>query len=338
MSRTPVLIIAEAGVNHNGDLDTARRLIDAAARAGADAVKFQTFRADEIVTTGAQKAEYQKQTSGKHESQRTMLRRLELDETAHRLLATHCRERGIEFLSTPFDPRSLDMLLDMGVRIIKIPSGEITNLPYLRHAGAKARPVIMSTGMATLAEIKAAVSALEAAGTPRTGITLLHCNTQYPTPFEDANLLAVRTLAREFPDCPAGYSDHTAGIACPIAAVALGARVIEKHFTLDRTMPGPDHAASIVPDELSVMVAAIREIELALGTGIKEPSDSERANIGIARRYLVATRPIRRGEPFDATSVAAKRTGTGGISPMRWDEIMDTPAPRDFEPGEAIEP
>lgn len=338
MNHAPVLIIAEAGVNHNGDLDIARRLIDAAARAGADAVKFQTFRANEIVTAGAQKAEYQKQTSEADESQLEMLRRLELDEAAHRVLAAHCRERGIEFLSTPFDAHSLDMLLGMGVRIIKIPSGEITNLPYLRHAGAKGRPVILSTGMATLAEIRDAVAALEAAGAPRTAITLLHCNTQYPTPFEDANLLAVHTLAREFPNCPAGYSDHTAGIACPIAAAALGARVIEKHFTLDRTMPGPDHAASIVPDELTAMVGAIREIELALGTGIKEPSDSERANIGIARRYLVATRPIRRGEPLDATNVAAKRTGTGGVSPMRWDEIMGTPAPRDFESGEAIKP
>ena len=338
MRRSTVYIIAEAGVNHNGDMALAHQLVDAAAAAGADAVKFQTFRAEEIVTGGAQKADYQKDTSGADETQLAMLKRLELDLDAHRDLLARCRSAGIDFLSTPFDAKSLDMLLDLGLSAIKIPSGEITNLPYLRHAGAKEKRIILSTGMCTLDEVRQATDALAAAGTPAQGITLLHCNTQYPTPIEDANLLAMQTLQQKFPECSVGYSDHTPGITCPIAATTLGATVVEKHFTLDRNMDGPDHAASIEPDELAAMVKAIRETELALGSGDKVPSPSERGNILIARRFLVADRPIAKGEPFTGDNLAARRTGCGGISPMRWDEIIGTPATRDYEPGEAIKP
>lgn len=337
MKNGPVYIIAEAGVNHNGDMALAHQLIDVAAEAGADAVKFQTFRATEIVTEQAQKAAYQKETTGADESQFAMLKRLELDVESHTDLMAHCAQRGIAFLSTPFDAQSLDMLLELGLETIKIPSGEITNLPYLRHAGAKGKQVILSTGMSTLDEIATAVKVLETSGTRQADITLLHCNTQYPTPFSDANLNAIRTLADTFPDCAAGYSDHTEGIACPIAATGLGARLIEKHFTLDKTMEGPDHAASIEPDELQGMVAGIRAIEQALGTGTKEPSDSERENIVIARRFLVAIAPIAKGTPFTPDNVAAKRTGVGGISPMRWDEVMQGVASRDFDRGECIE-
>ena len=338
MRRSPVYIIAEAGVNHNGDMALAHRLVDAAAAAGADAVKFQTFRAEEIVTGSAQKAGYQKETSGADETQFAMLKRLELDQDAHRDLLARCRDAGIDFLSTPFDAKSLDMLLGLGLPAIKIPSGEITNLPYLRHAGSKGKRIILSTGMCTTDEVRQAVDALVSAGTDKSAITLLHCNTQYPTPFEDANLLAMRTLQDAFPECSVGYSDHTPGITCPIAATALGATVVEKHFTLDRNMDGPDHAASIEPDELAAMVRGIRETELALGSGDKAPSPSERGNILIARRFLVADRPIARGEAFTADNLAARRTGCGGISPMRWDEIVGTTATRDYEPGEVIEP
>ena len=338
MQRLPVYIIAEAGVNHNGDMALAHRLVDVAAEAGADAVKFQTFRAEEIVTGGAQKAAYQKETSGADETQLTMLKRLELDVDAHRDLLAHCREADIDFLSTPFDADSLDMLLQLGLPAIKIPSGEITNLPYLRHAGAKGKRIIQSTGMCTTDEVRQAVDVLASAGTPPASVTLLHCNTQYPTPLEDANLLAMRTLQEAFPECSVGYSDHTQGITCPIAATALGATVVEKHFTLDRNMDGPDHAASIEPDELAAMVKSIREAEQALGSGDKTPSPSERDNIMVARRFLVADRPIAQGAPFTADNLAARRTGCGGISPMRLDELIGTPATKDYEPGEAIEP
>lgn len=337
MQRTPVYIIAEAGVNHNGDMTLAHKLVDAAAAAGADAVKFQTFKAGEIVTADAQKAQYQKETSGADQSQFAMLKRLELDITAHKDLLSHCREKGIEFLSTPFDAESLDMLLELGISSIKIPSGEITNLPYLRHAGAKGKRIILSTGMSTLKEIEAAIRALNTAGTPSRDITLLHCNTQYPTPFNDANLLAMKTLREIFPDCAVGYSDHTAGISCPIAATALGATVVEKHFTLDRNMDGPDHAASIEPDELTAMVSGIREIELALGDGEKTPSPSERDNILIARRFIVADKTITAGEPFTEDNITARRTGIGGISPMKWDDLIGSKATRDYAPGEVIE-
>ncbi|MCJ2164152.1 MULTISPECIES: N-acetylneuraminate synthase [unclassified Pseudodesulfovibrio] len=337
MNQAPIFIIAEAGVNHSGDMELARRLVDAAAQAGADAVKFQTFKAKEIVTDSATKASYQKSTSDADESQLAMLKKLELDTEAHEMLIAHCRKQGIEFLSTPFDGDSLDMLLELGISTVKVPSGEITNLPYLRKVGAKGKPIILSTGMTTLEEVDAAVEILTKAGMQERLITLLHCNTQYPTPIEDANLRAMNTLAKAFPNCKVGYSDHTLGIVCPIAAAAMGARVIEKHFTLDKSMEGPDHAASLDPKELKAMVAGIRDIETGLGSGTKEPSASERENINIARRFLVAAVPIAQGEPFSETNVTPKRTGQGGISPMRWDEIMNKTAPRAFQPGEVIE-
>ncbi len=333
-----VLIIAEAGVNHNGDLALAKGLIDAAAQAGANLVKFQTFSADRLATAGAAKADYQTQTTGSAESQHAMLRRLELTLDMHLALIDHCRKRGIGFLSTAFDHPSLDLLAELGLERFKIPSGEITNLPYLRHVGRLAAPadksVILSTGMATLGEIEAALDILETAGTPRGRITVLHCNTEYPTPMGDVNLRAMVTLREAF-QVVVGYSDHTPGIEVPIAAVALGATVIEKHLTLDRTLPGPDHPASLEPDEFAAMVHAIRHIEQALGDGIKRPSPSEAKNKPIARKSLVAAVPIRAGEPFTPANLTAKRPGTG-LSPMRWDEVIGRPAPRAFAADELI--
>ena len=328
------LIIAEAGVNHNGDLNLARRLIDVAAEAGADLVKFQTFSADRLVAVHAPKARYQEQTTAVGETQHAMIRRLELDRAAHEMLIAHSRLRGIGFFSTAFDLESIDLLVELGAERFKIPSGEITNLPYLRRAGALGVPVILSTGMATLGEIENALTVLEKSGTPRSRITVLHCNTEYPTPMDDVNLRAMRTIASAF-GVAVGYSDHTAGIEVAIAAVALGASVIEKHFTLDRQLPGPDHAASLEPGELRAMVAAIRNIERALGDGIKRPSASEAKNLPIARKSLVAARRIRAGELFSAANLAAKRPGSG-LSPMRWDEVIGRPAPRDFEPDDIV--
>lgn len=329
------LIIAEAGVNHNGDLELARRLIDAAAEAGADYVKFQTFRADRLVTRAAAKAEYQKQNSGAAGSQYEMLKRLELTPEMHVALIGHCKERAIRFLSTGFDIESLDLLASFGIELLKIPSGEITNLPYLQHIGGMGKPIILSTGMADLAEIDAALAVLEQAGTPRQQITVLHCNTEYPTPTGDVNLRAMHTIQDAF-DVQVGYSDHTAGIEIPIAAVALGATVIEKHFTLDRNLPGPDHKASLEPGELKAMVAAIRNIEQAMGDGIKRPSQSEAKNIAIARKSLVAACPIRSGERFTQANLAVKRPGTG-LSPMRLNEVLGRAAARDYQPDELIE-
>ena len=330
------LIIAEAGVNHNGDLDLAKQLIDAAAEAGADLVKFQTFSAERLVTQGAPKADYQTRTTGQSESQFAMLRRLELFHEMHEALMAHCRERGIGFFSTGFDTESLDYLDSLGAERFKVPSGEITNLPYLRHIGGFGKPVILSTGMATLGEIEEALAALEAAGTPRTRITVLHCNTEYPTPMADVNLRAMNSIRDAF-GVAVGYSDHTPGIEVPIGAVALGATVIEKHLTLDRNLPGPDHKASLEPGELAAMVRAIRNIEQALGDGIKRPSPSEAGNRPIARKSLVAAGPIRAGETFTPENVTAKRPGTG-ISPMRWDEVMGRAATRDYAVDELIEP
>lgn len=333
-----VYIIAEAGVNHNGDLDTALTMIDVAAKAGADCIKFQTYKSEELVTPLASKADYQEATTGTQESQLEMLKRLEVSPDMHSQLHAACVRRGIDFLSTPFDADSADMLVErFDIPILKIPSGEIVNLPHLRRLGALGRKIVMSTGMATLDEVTESVDALVAAGTPLANITLLHCNTQYPTPFKDANLLAINTLRAAFPECGIGYSDHTSGISCPIAATALGATIVEKHFTLDRTMEGPDHLASIEPDELTAMVQGIREIEEALGTGEKIPSPSEQANILIARRFLVAARAIQAGEPFSPDNITARRTGCGGISPMKWDEVIGVPATRDYAPGEVIE-
>lgn len=332
-SRT--LIIAEAGVNHNGDLALAKQLIDVAAEAGVDLVKFQTFDADRQVTRSAKKADYQTQATDGKESQHEMLRRLELTEEMHKELIAHCAARNIGFFSTGFDIESVDLLLSLGQDHFKIPSGEITNLPYLRHVGQLGKAVILSTGMATLGDIEAALDVLEQAGTARCQITVLHGTTEYPTPMSEVNLRAMQSIHAAF-GVAVGYSDHTQGIEAAIAAVAMGATVIEKHFTLDRNLPGPDHQASLEPAELTAMVVAIRNIEVALGDGIKRPTTSEIRNRPVVRKSLVASRPIKEGEVFSAQNIAAKRPGTG-ISPMRWDEVVGRAAPRDIAPDELIE-
>lgn len=329
------LIIAEAGVNHNGDLELARQLIDAAAEAGADLVKFQTFNANRLATRSAKKADYQTKSTDSKESQHEMLRRLELSAEMHNELIAHCAARSIGFFSTGFDIESVDLLVSLGQDQFKIPSGEITNLPYLHHIGRLGKAVILSTGMATLGEIEAAIDTLEQAGTPRANITVLHCTTEYPTPMAEVNLRAMQSIHTAF-GVAVGYSDHTPGIEVAIAAVAMGASVIEKHFTLDRNLPGPDHKASLEPEELKAMVAAIRNIELALGDGIKRLTPSEARNKPVARKSLVASQAIRAGEVFSAQNIATKRPGTG-ISPMRWDEVMGRKAPRDFALDELIE-
>ncbi len=332
MDRT--LIIAEAGVNHNGELALAKELIDAAAEAGADAVKFQSFKAETLVLRDAPKAAYQKQATGEAESQFEMIKSLELGCQDHLELLERCRQRQIMFLSSPFDRESIALLNDLGLDIFKVPSGEITNLPYLRNIGKLGKRVILSTGMADIDEIDAALQVLSAAGTPLSRITLLHCNTEYPTPMEDVNLLAMLSLRKRF-QLPVGYSDHTLGIEIPIAAVGLGAAVIEKHFTLDRTLPGPDHKASLEPEELAAMVRAIRNIERALGDGIKRPSRSEEKNRAIARRSIVAARVIKQGETLTEQNLTTKRPGTG-LNPMEWDKVLGSLAIRDFQPDEPI--
>ncbi len=331
-SRT--LIIAEAGVNHNGDLALARQLIDVAAVAGADLVKFQTFTADRLATRAAQKADYQNRTTTSTESQHEMLSRLELTDAMHHELIAHCATRKIGFFSTGFDIESVDLLVRHGQNHFKIPSGEITNLPYLRHIGRLGKSVILSTGMANLGEIEAAIDALEAAGTPRAMLTVLHCTTEYPTPMAEVNLRAMLSIHAAF-GVAVGYSDHTQGIEVAIAAVAMGATVIEKHFTLDRNLPGPDHKASLEPAELNAMVAAIRNIEVALGDGIKRLTTSEARNRPVVRKSLVASRAIKSGALFTAENITAKRPATG-ISPMRWDEVIGKTALRDFGPDELI--
>lgn len=331
-----VLVIAEAGVNHNGQLGLALRLIAEAARAGADYVKFQTFITSESIARQAPKTVYQKSTTDPGESQYDMVRKLELSREDHLVLVDACRQSGIGFLSTAFDRASLDMLLELGLDHVKVPSGEITNLPLLRQFGRTGTPVLLSTGMATLGEIEAAIEVLIQSGTPRNAITVLHCSTEYPTPMEEVNLRAMRSLGEAF-QLPVGYSDHTRGIEVAIAAVALGASVIEKHFTLDRNLPGPDHQASLEPDELKAMVDAIRNIEVALGDGVKRPTPSELRNKAIARKSLVAARPIRAGEPLSPENLAAKRPGTG-ISPMLWDSMIGRRASRDYSLDEMIEP
>lgn len=329
------LIIAEAGVNHNGDLALARQLIDAAADAGADLVKFQTFSANRQVTRTAHKADYQAKATDSKESQHEMLRRLELSPEMHHELIAHCETRNIGFFSTGFDIESIDLLASLGQNCFKIPSGEITNLPYLRHVGRLGKAAILSTGMSIMGEIEAAIDVLEQAGTPRASITVLHCTTEYPTPMAEVNLRAMQSIHLAF-GVAVGYSDHTSGIEVAIAAVAMGAAIIEKHFTLDRNLPGPDHKASLEPEELKAMVAAIRNIEIALGDGIKRLTPSEARNKPIARKSLVASQPIKSGEVFSAQNITAKRPGTG-ISPMRWDEVLGCKAPRDFMPDEMIE-
>ena len=329
------IIIAEAGVNHNGSIELAKKLVDAAAEAGADYVKFQTFKADKITSKQAPKAVYQKQSTDVSESQLDMLKRLELDENAHLELISYCKEKNIAFLSTAFDLESIKLLQKLGITLGKIPSGELTNLPFLRKM-AKAFPqIILSTGMANMDEVKATINALFQAGTKKENLTILHCNTEYPTPFQDVNLKAMLTIEKEL-NVPIGYSDHTLGIEVPIAAVAMGAKVIEKHFTLDRNMEGPDHKASLEPSELKTMIASIRNIELAIsGTGDKLTSNSEQKNKDIARKSIVAGKKIVKGEILTEEKITVKRPGNG-ISPMLWDSVIGQKAPKDFEEDELI--
>lgn len=328
-------IIAEAGVNHNGNLELAYKLIDVAKEAGADTVKFQTFTADTSVTKTAKKAGYQNKTTDIKESQYEMIKKLELNEQHHKKLISYCKNKNIQFLSSPFDFSSIELLNKLGLNTYKIPSGEIINLPYLRKVGEYNKNVIMSTGMADLGEIESALNILINAGTKKEKITILHCNTEYPTPIEDVNLSAMLTIKNAF-DVNVGYSDHTMGIEVPIAAVSMGARVIEKHFTLDRNLPGPDHKASLEPGELKAMVKAIRNIEKALGNGIKKPSPSELKNKPIVRKSIVAAKNIKKGEVFTEENITVKRPGNG-ISPMCWDEVSGRIAKRDFYADELIE-
>ncbi len=329
------IIIAEAGVNHNGNYEMALRMVDEAKRAGADYVKFQTAKPELVISTFAPKAEYQKETTGDGESQLEMCKAIHLPLTDYKPLKDYCDKVGIGFMSTPFDLVSIDVLEPLDMDYYKIPSGEITNLPYLRKIAAKGRPVIMSTGMSELPEIEAAIKVLEDGGLKREQIILLHCNTQYPTPMSDVNLRAMLDI-RDSLHVRVGYSDHTQGIEVPIAAVAMGAEVIEKHFTLDKTLPGPDHKASLEPQELKAMVDAIRNIEQALGDGHKHVSDSERPNIIVARKSIVAARDIKKGEILTDDNITVKRPGNG-VSPMLWDEVIGTTAKRDFAYDELIE-
>ncbi len=330
-----VIIIAEAGVNHNGDYDRAVAMIHAAKAAGADYVKFQTAVPELVISSVAPKAEYQKETTGAEESQLEMCRKIHLRLEDYAPLAEICREVGIGFMSTPFDLVSIDCLAPLEMDYWKIPSGEITNLPYLRKIARKGGKVILSTGMSELCEVEAALEVLEDNGIGRADVALLHCNTQYPTPMYDVNLRAMEQLAALHPGA-VGYSDHTVGIEVPVAAVAMGARIIEKHFTLDRNLPGPDHKASLEPSELASMVSAIRNIELAIGSGEKHVSDSERPNIVVARKSIVAATDIRKGDLLTENNITVKRPGNG-ISPMKWDAVLGTAAIRDFLADELIE-
>lgn len=328
-----VYIIAEAGVNHNGQLALAKQMVIEAKNAGVDAIKFQTFVAENLVTKYAEKADYQKLTTSASETQYQMLKKLELSLNDYCELMELCRKTKIDFLSTPFDLQSIEFLERLGVSCYKIPSGEITNFPYLVQIAKTHKPVILSTGMSTLEEVVCAVQVLKENGAR--DITLLHCNTHYPTPVEDVNLCAMQSLKMQC-GLQVGYSDHTLGIEIPVAAVALGAQIIEKHFTLDRKMEGPDHKASLEPKELVEMVCAIRNVEKALGDGMKKPSCSEQSNITIVRKSIVASRRIKKGEAFSEKNLTTKRPGIG-ISPMRWQEIMGSTAVRDFEEDEMIE-
>ena len=328
-----VYIIAEAGVNHNGSLELAYRLVDAAKKAGVDCIKFQTFKSENLVAKSAQKAAYQKNTTGDG-TQVDMLKKLELSFDEFVALKKYCDQAGLCFLSTPFDFESIRFLDSIEMPFWKIPSGEVTNYPYLVALAKTGKPVVMSTGMCEEEEVREAIQALRANGAGN--IRLLHCNTEYPTPFEDVNLKAMQTMKDAF-GLDVGYSDHTAGIEVPVAAVAMGATVIEKHFTLDRNMEGPDHKASLEPDELAEMVRAIRHVEMALGTGIKTPSPSEKKNIAVARKSIVAKKQIKKGETFTEENLTVKRPGSG-ISPMKWNEILGTRAGRDYEEDELIEP
>ena len=332
-----VIVIAEAGVNHNGSIEIAKQLVDKAAEAGADFIKFQTFKSEKLVSRYARQADYQRRNIGKKsdDSQLSMLKKLELSEEDHLELMDYCQKKGIKFFSTAFDLESIDYLHSLNLGLWKIPSGEITNYPYIKKIAGYREPVILSTGMCELSDIKAAYKVLANNGIRKEQITILHCNTEYPTPYEDVNLRAMTTLKDEF-KVEVGYSDHTKGIEVPIAAVALGAAVIEKHFTLDRNMEGPDHKASLEPDELKAMVSAIRHIEQALGSGHKTVSESERKNITIARKSIVAACDIKAGEIFTGENLTVKRPGNG-ISPMKWEEVIGLKAIRNFAEDEIIE-
>ena len=329
-----VFIIAEAGVNHNGSIELAFKLIDAAVESGADAVKFQTFKAENLVSKNTQKAEYQKKTTDASESQLDMLKKLELDVDVHKKLIKYCNAKGILFLSSPFDHDSIDLLNELGIEVFKIPSGEITNLPYLRRIGSLAKQVILSTGMSTLKEVGDALAILVDSGTKKENITVLHANTMYPTPMEDVNLNAMKTIKKEF-DVAVGYSDHTLGIEVDIAAVAMGASIVEKHFTIDKAKEGPDHKASLEPEELRAMVIAIRNVEKALGDGIKIPSGSEKPNIVVARKSILANQKIKKGDTLTEENIIVKRPGNG-ISPMKWDEVIGLVAAKDYQVDDKI--
>ena len=325
-------IIAEAGVNHNGNIDLAKRMIDIASEYSVDAIKFQTFKTKNLVSKNAKKANYQNNTTDQNESQFDMIKKLELDIKTHKELIEYCKYKNIMFLSTPFDLESIDLLNDLGLEIFKIPSGEITNLPYLEKIGKLKKKIILSTGMSTLNEIENALNILRENGTK--DITVLHCNTEYPTPMEDVNLNAMNTIKEKL-NVEVGYSDHTLGIEVPIAAVSMGAKVIEKHFTLDKNMEGPDHKASLEPNELKQMVECIRNIEKALGDGIKNPSKSEMKNIDIVRKSIVAIKKIKKGEIFTEENIYIKRPGNG-ISPMKWHEVLGTIATKDYDEDDLI--
>jgi len=329
------IIIAEAGVNHNGDISLAKKLIDIAADAGADLVKFQTFNSSKLVTLSAPKADYQSLLTGSSESQYTMLNKLELTESMHHELIAHSHSKGIGFFSTGFDIESIDMLIRLGQKRIKIPSGEITNLPLLRHVGKMNKEVILSTGMSDLGEVEKAIDILESSGTQKKKITVLHCTSAYPAPMVDINLLAMKTIQNKL-QVAIGYSDHSEGIEISIAAVALGATIIEKHFTTNKNLPGPDHKTSLEPSELKSMVSAIRNIEFALGDGNKKLTPSESKNMIAVRRSIVAKTAIKKGELFTAENITTKRPSTG-ISPMDWDQVINTNAKRDFVSDEIIE-
>ena len=335
MNNQSTIIIAEAGGNHNGSIELATKLIDVAAQAGADFVKFQTFKAETLVTRTADKAEYQKEITDTDESQFEMIKKLELDRKTHEELIDHCKQIDIQFLSTAFDHDSIDLLDQLNMPLFKIPSGEITNLPYLRHIGKMGKPIIMSTGMSTLDEVHNALNILIESGADKEQITILHCNTEYPTPMKDVNLKAMLTIKDEL-GVNIGYSDHTLGIEVPIAAVAIGATVIEKHFTLDRNLPGPDHAASLEPHELKEMVSAIRNIEKAIGNGMKKPSPSEIKNIPIVRKSIVAKKSIKKYEKFSEENLTAKRPGTG-ISPMEWNKYVGKLSDKEYQVDELIQ-
>ena len=334
LSSNKVFIIAEAGVNHNGSIDLAKKLIDVASDSGADAVKFQTFKAENLATKNAKKANYQMETTNIKESQFDMLKKFELDVETHKQLISYCNKKSIMFLSSPFDQDSIKLLNNLGLETFKIPSGEIINLPYLRHIGKLNKKIILSTGMANINEIKDALDILIQAGTKKNNITVLHANTEYPTPMEDVNLKAMVTIGNTF-NVSYGYSDHTLGIEVDIAAVAIGATCIEKHFTLDCNMEGPDHKASLEPNGLKAMVKAIRNIELALGSNIKKPSKSEIPNMQIVRKSIVAKTSIKKGDILSENNLEIKRPGSG-INPMRWDEVVGTKATKDYSEDDLI--